>query len=40
MHWSTDEIMSMGHLERIRWCSEVSKINGRLNNEPENVFEI
>lgn len=30
----------MSHLERIRWCAEVSKINSRLNDEPENVFEI
>jgi hypothetical protein len=40
MHWSHDEIMSMSHLERIKWCKEISKINSRLNDEPENVFAV
>ena len=31
----------MSHLERQRWCREVSGINSKLNNEdkPENIFE-
>lgn len=40
MHWSHDEIMQFSHLERIRWCNEISAINRRLNDEPENVFKI
>ena len=40
LHWSHDDIMEMSHLDRIRWCSEVSGINSRLNDEPENVFKI
>lgn len=32
--------MEMSHLERIRWCKEISGINSRLNDEPENVFAI
>ncbi len=40
MHWSSAEILDMPHLERIRWCEEVSKINSRLNEEPENLFEL
>ena len=40
MHWSREEIMSISHLERIRWCNEISGINRRLNDEPENVFKI
>lgn len=39
-HWQHDEIMALSHRERIRWCSEVSKINSKLNDEPENVFKI
>lgn len=40
MHWGHDEIMEMSHLERLRWCREISKINRAQNDEPENVFEI
>ena len=40
LHWSRDEVMSISHLERIRWCNEISGINRRLNDEPENVFKI
>lgn len=39
-HWSHDEIMALPHGERNRWCREFSKINSRLNEEPENVFDI
>ena len=40
LHWSHDDIMAMSQLDRIRWCNEVSGINSRLNDEPENVFKI
>lgn len=40
MHWSHDDIMEMNHRERLRWCDEISKINSKLNKEPENVFQI
>lgn len=40
LHWSHDAIMEMPHRERLRWCSEISKINRKLNNEPKNVFEV
>lgn len=40
MHWSHDDIMAMSHRERLRWCDEISKINSKLNQEPENVFKI
>ena len=36
MHWARDEIFSLSHLERIRWCGEISKINRRLNDTPES----
>jgi hypothetical protein len=29
--WSHEEIMNMEHRERRRWCEEISKINGKLN---------
>lgn len=40
MHWGHDEIMGFSHLERIRWCNEISNINRRLNDEPENMFKL
>ncbi len=39
-HWSHEEIMTLPHEERSRWCRELSKINRRLNDEPENVFDV
>lgn len=40
MHWSHDDIMAMSHMDRLRWCKEISKINSRLNDEPDNVFDV
>ena len=40
MHWSHDEIMQMSHRDRLRWCREISRINSRLNQEPENAFRV
>ena len=40
MHWQHDEIAAFSHKERQRWCKEISRINSRLNDEPENVFKI
>ena len=39
-HWSLDELMCVDHLERRRWCDEISKINRELNKEPENIFSV
>lgn len=40
LHWSSEEVMQMPHRDRLRWCKEISAINKKLNQEPENVFEI
>jgi hypothetical protein len=34
--WSHEEIMNMEHGERRRWCEEISKINGMLNEEAKS----
>lgn len=39
-HWGRDEIMRLSHLERIRWCEEISKINNELSGGPDNIFQI
>jgi len=40
LHWSHEQIFSLEHRERRRWCDEVSKINKKLNAEPENIFDV
>lgn len=39
LHWSHEQIMSLEHRERRRWCEETSKINRKLNDEPKNIFD-
>ena len=31
LHWSRNEVMSLDHRERRRWCQEVSDVNQKLN---------
>lgn len=40
LHWTHDQIMSMEHRDRRRWCEEISQINRRLSDEPENMFDV
>ncbi|TNJ62391.1 hypothetical protein FE784_30945 [Paenibacillus hemerocallicola] len=43
-HWPHEQIMSMEHRERRRWCEEISKINRNLNDDgqekPPNPFDV
>jgi hypothetical protein len=39
-HWSHAELMNAEHRERRRWCEEISRINRKLSQEPENIFAI
>jgi len=32
--------MQMEHRERKKWCEEISSINRKLNEEPENEFDV
>jgi hypothetical protein len=32
-HWPRQEIMSIEHVERRRWVTEISAINQRINEE-------
>lgn len=32
LHWPYDQIMNMEHHERLRWVTEVARINQRLND--------
>ena len=31
LHWSRDDVMKLSHVERRRWCSEVSAVNQKLS---------
>ena len=31
LHWSRDDVMKLSHVERRRWCSEVSAVNKKLS---------
>ncbi|MBR1875581.1 MAG: hypothetical protein IJ805_00570 [Lachnospiraceae bacterium] len=30
-HWSEEDVLKLEHTTRRRWCSEISKINQKLN---------
>jgi len=32
-HWGHGDIMNMPHLERKRWCEEISNINKKLSED-------
>ena len=41
LHWQHEAVMELDHLERRRWCQEISRINKKLANKPEkNVFDV
>lgn len=38
--WSEVQIMNLSHIERRRYCEEISRINRKLNGGTKNPFEI
>ena len=40
LHWSQDDLLSLEHRERKRWCEEISKINKKLNGDEKNSFPL
>ncbi|HLK48659.1 MAG TPA: DUF6760 family protein [Bryobacteraceae bacterium] len=38
-HWGPNELLSLEHAERRRWCREISRINRELDGAPDNPFE-
>ena len=39
-HWPHDQLMSLEHRERRRWCREISAINRMLDGAPPNPFDV
>lgn len=33
--WAHDDVLSLPHWERRRWCEEISRINERMNEDGE-----
>jgi len=40
LHWSREELMTLEHAERRRWCREISGINQRLDGAAPNLFDL
>ena len=40
LHWSHGELMSLDHVERRRWCHEISRINRTLDGASPNPFDV
>ena len=39
-HWGLEDVLNLPHLERERFCREISRINREANNSQEkNVFD-
>ncbi|WP_135534611.1 MULTISPECIES: DUF6760 family protein [Halostella] len=34
--WDRDDVLTMPHRERQRWCEEISQINDRMNDDPSS----
>ena len=37
-HWSSESLLTMEHVERRRWCREISAINRALNGQADDPF--
>jgi hypothetical protein len=39
-HWDYEDILNMEHRDRQKWCEEISKINRKVNEEPERGMKL
>ncbi len=39
-HWELETVLDLPHLEREKFCREISQINRQANGEEKNLFEI
>lgn len=39
-HWGLDVGLALPHLERQKFCKEISQINRESNGQEKNVFEL
>ncbi len=38
-HWGLEDVLNLPHLERERFCREISRINREANSQEKNVFD-
>ncbi len=38
-HWGPDDLLTLEHAERRRWCREISKINRTLDGTPASPLD-
>ena len=38
-HWSLDAVMELPHLEREKFCREISRINRESSSQEKNLFD-
>ena len=34
-HWPVSQVMAMEHVDRLRWVTEIAKMNKRINDESD-----
>ena len=39
-HWDLDRTLALPHLEREKFCREISQINKEANSQEKNIFDI
>jgi len=39
-HWGPDDVLSLPHFEREKFCREVSRINRETSGAEKNLFEV
>ena len=39
-HWELETVMALPHLERKKFCEEISRINRQANAEEKNLFDV
>lgn len=39
-HWGLDTVLSLPHLEREKFCREISSINRESNSQEKNLFDV
>ena len=39
-HWGLDDVLGLPHLEREKFCREISRINREANSQEKNLFDV
>lgn len=39
-HWDLDTVLALPHLERQKFCREISRINRQASAEEKNIFDV